>query len=123
MEGGSSSHQLGDFEWFLHDIWGYGENTQIRLQDLDDKVQIVLEWYDQVAHLLNVAPPILHACMCSDILILVQHFDGNFTLGEHLVDPLRPQAKYAFVLGPSMDITPSFHSVEDGPMSRAPPNA
>jgi hypothetical protein len=74
MEGGLSLHQLGDFEWLLYDIWGYGEDTQIFLQDLDDKVQIVLDWCEQVAHLLNVPPLVLPIQVC------IQHFDSSSTL-------------------------------------------
>jgi hypothetical protein len=108
MEGGSSSHQLGDFEQLIHDIYGYGEDTQFFLQDLDDKVQIMFDWCEQATHWLNFPPPVSPVSMCSNILIPVQHFNGNFTLSEHPIDPPRLQVEHAVVLGPSMDIPPSF---------------
>ena len=63
-EGSSNSLYNLELECMIYDIHGEVDDTQLQLRELDAKVQVVLDWCEHMALLLNAPPLATIAGMC-----------------------------------------------------------
>lgn len=66
-----------------NEVRTYGQDTQTQLQELDFKVQTIIEWQEKVSQVFNIEPPFLPAGMRSDIPIPILLSQGDTSHNVH----------------------------------------